>query len=193
MTVHYSWESPASRLVLTAVLDTLAAVGHQGLSVEEIRARAGTAGEALEDEPDVDALVIAALGAVRLFRTPEPTGSLRGDLRALLRPWLGPHSRDERVVAAVLSIAEWDRRMKQATFEALDRPLAQAIGGVLSRHLTAGQVPPRRVHTLSWILRSLTLDRLRSAAPRTPVDLEQLIDHLLAGLPTGTDSAQPAC
>jgi hypothetical protein len=38
------------------------------------------------------------------------------------------------------------------------------------------------VHTLNWILRGLALDRLRAANPRYPVDLAELVDHLVAGL-----------
>lgn len=175
----FDLRSPSSRLVLTAVLETLVIVGYEGVTVAEIKTRAGAAGAALRDTPDVDSLIIAALERVQLLDVPTPTGSLRGDLLALLRPWRGPRGRDERVLAAVLSAAERRPRLQAAVAEALDRPIAQAVGVVLSRAM-AGAAPPERVQTLSWILRGLVLERLRTGA-RSAVDLQELVDFLLAG------------
>ncbi|TFV64483.1 hypothetical protein E4P41_00985 [Geodermatophilus sp. DF01-2] len=82
----------------------------------------------------------------------------------------------------MLSAAEWEPRIKRAVVQAFDRPLAQAVGALLAGAVADGQVPASRVHTLNWILRSLALDRLRAANPRCPVDLDELVDHLVAGL-----------
>ncbi|MGZ4622221.1 MAG: hypothetical protein ACXVGD_08975 [Blastococcus sp.] len=73
----------------------------------------------------------------------------------------------------------------EAVQDALDRPVSQAIGAVLSHHLS-DPVAAHRVQTLSWLLRGLILERLRTGA-RTPVDLERLIDFLIDGL--GADQA----
>jgi hypothetical protein len=178
---HFDWRSPSSRLVLTAALDVLARLGHAGLTLQEIQARCGAAGVLIE-EADLEDIVVIALQGVRLFSAPEPTGSLRTDLHALLRPWLGPRGPNERAVEAVLSAAEWNPRLKTAVVEAFDRPLAQAVGTLLARAAAEGQVPPGRVHTLNWILRGLALNRLRAIHPRSLVDLEELIDHLVVGL-----------
>ena len=43
----FSWHSPSSRLVMDAVLDILAEVGYDGLTVHEVKARAGKAAPAL--------------------------------------------------------------------------------------------------------------------------------------------------
>lgn len=176
----FSWRSPSARLVMDAVLDIITEVGIEGLTSEEVIARAGPAGRALGDLPDLDALVSAALGRIRVMRTPRPCGSLRDDLRALLRPWRGPRTRDEMIIAAVLSAAEHRPVLMEAVHDALDRPVSQAIGAILSRHLS-DPLAAQRVQTLSWVLRGLILERLRTGA-RTPVDLERLIDFLLAGL-----------
>lgn len=176
----YSWHSPSARLVMEAVLDILVEAGFEGLSSEEIIARAGPAGRALGRLPDMDALVGAALARIRLMREPQPSGCLRDDLRALLRPWRGPRTRDEVILAAVLSAAEHRPPLMEAVRDALDRPVAQAIGAVLSRHL-ADPVAGQRVQTLSWLLRGLILERLRTGA-RTPVDLERLVDFLVDGM-----------
>jgi AcrR family transcriptional regulator len=175
----FDWYSPSARLVLEAVLDILAEVGYDGLTAEDVVARAGPAGRAL-DIPDLDALVSAALSRIQLLRAPEPTGCLREDLRALFRPWRGDRSREEVIIAAVLSAAEWRPSLQEAVHGALDQPVAQAIGHVLSRHM-ANAALVERLQTLSWLLRGLILDRLRTGA-RAPVDLDRLVDFLIAGL-----------
>jgi hypothetical protein len=181
MTLTFRWESPSSQRVLTAALDALADLGPVGLTAAQIRDRAGSAGRLVEDA-DLEEILVVALQQVRLFTAPPPTGSLRGDLRALLDPWLGARGRNERVVAAVLSLTEWNPRLKEALREGFDRPLALALGELLARALRDGEVSSARVQTLNWILRGLALTRLRAIDARTPVDLDALIDHLVAGL-----------
>lgn len=178
---RFDWASPSSRVVLSAALDALSEVGYEGLTLAEVRARAGTAGTLVE-EADLVEVVVTALEAVRVFPPAEPTGDLRADLAALVRPWLARRGRDERAVAAVLSAAEWEPRIKQAVLQAFDRPLAQALGTLLAGAVADGRVAASRVHTLNWILRGLALDRMRAANPRCPVDLDELVDHLVAGL-----------
>jgi Tetracyclin repressor-like, C-terminal domain len=175
-----SWESPSSRLVLRAVLDALVDHGYEGVTPDVIAVRAGTAAVALGDSPDIDELVMTAVSGVELFGVPPSTGSLRGDLRALLSPWRNPRTADEMAVAAVLSAAEWHAPLKAAATEALDRPLAQAIGTVLNRAMER-HVPQSALQTLNWLLRGLMLDRLRSGS-RSAVDLDHLVDFLVAGL-----------
>ncbi|MGY1681085.1 hypothetical protein [Geodermatophilus sp. SYSU D01176] len=178
---RFDWASPSSRRVLSAALDALSEVGYDGLTVADVRVRAGPAGALLE-EADLVEVVATALEQVRVFPPPEPTGDLRADLVALLRPWLARRRRDELAVSAVLSAAEWDPRIKRAVVRAFDRPLAQAVGTLLAGAVADGRVAATRVHTLNWILRGLALDRLRAANPRCPVDLDELVDHLVAGL-----------
>jgi AcrR family transcriptional regulator len=187
-----SRHSHGSQQVLSAALDLLAECGYAGLSLRDIQARSRAAGVLSEQEDlelddiegleDIEDIVVIALAQVRLFPVPEPMGSLRADLHALLGPWVGPRGPAERAVAAVLSAAEWNPRLKAAVVEAFDRPLAQAVGTLLARATAEGRVPPGRVQTLTWILRSLALNRLRAIHPRSHVDLEELVDHLVVGL-----------
>jgi hypothetical protein len=181
MSEIYNWESPSSRLVLSAVLDTLAELGLEGLTATEVKARAGSAGPALGDAPDLHLLICVALEHVQLFSTPEPTGDLRQDLRRLLDPWRAPPSRDERIVAAVLSAALWRPRLRVALYEALDRPLTHTVAAMVARASEADRIPPRLIQTLCWVLRGLSIDRLRSR-PRAPVDIDLLVDFLVGGL-----------
>ena len=165
----HSWESPSSRLVLGAVLETLADLGYAGLTASEVRMRSGAAGRALGDCPDLDGLVIAALEQVHLFPAATPTGNLRRDLRLLLEPWRTSPSRDERVLAAVLSAACWNVRLRCAVHS---------------------DGPAHSVHTLCGVVRGLILDRLRSG-PRLPVDLDRLVDFVVAGLQAPTSPSGP--
>jgi hypothetical protein len=181
MSEFFSWRSPSSRLVLGAVLDALAELGFDGLTVAEVKTRSGAAGPALGDSPDLESLVVAALEHVHLFPAPDPTGCLRQDLRTLLEPWRTSLGRDERAVAAVLSAAVRRPRLKVAVDEAFDRPLRHAVAAVVARAAGHGEVPPRLVQTLCWVLRALLVDRLRSG-PRSPVDIDLLVEFLVAGL-----------
>lgn len=181
MVGHVTWESPACRTLLQAVLGVLADSGYERLTLEAVRERAGSAGALLEAD-DLDDLVVIALQHVRLFDVPEPTGSLRGDLESLLRPWLGGRRFEDKVIAGLLSAAEWDGKLRDAVHDSFDRPLAQAVGAVLAR--TCGrELPAPDVQTLNWILRGLALNRLRAKDARAHVDLDRLVEYLLAGLP----------
>ena len=185
MESRYSWDSPSCRLVLSAVLDLLIEGGYDGLTIDEVRRRAGPAGPALDESTDRDELVAAALAGVRLLRPVTPTGCLRTDLQHLLQPWQGGHSRDERVLAAVLSAVDWHPALKPAVVAVLDRPIAQAVGRLLTRAADHRQVPAQQLLTLSWLLRALVVDRLRSG-PRAPSDIDRLVDFLLAGVAART-------
>jgi len=189
-----SWDSPSSRLVLRAVLELLAERGYAGVTAEVVAVRAGAAAEALGESPDIDELVITALSGVELFGVPPATGSLRGDLRALLNPWRNPRTADEMAVAAVLSAAEWHAPLKTAATRAMARPQAQALGTQLTRER---DVPQSALQTLNWLLRGLVMDRLRSGS-RSAVALDALVDFLVAGLEhqaaaaPGEDSGRPS-
>jgi AcrR family transcriptional regulator len=176
---RFDWRSPSGQLVLDGVLDILAEVGYDGLTVDEVLTRAGPAGRAL-DIPDLDALVSTAVSRINLLAIPAPTGCLRDDLRALVQPWRGPRSREEVIIAGVLSAAEWRPALRDAVHRALDQPVARAIGHVLSRYM-AVEALAERIQTLSWLLRALIVDRLRTGA-RAAVDLDRLADFLVAGL-----------
>ncbi len=184
MSDFFSRRSAGGSVVLDVVLDLLAERGCEGLTASELQARAAAAGLVLDDSPDLEALVVAALERVRLFPAPDPTGDLQHDLRALLEPWRVAPGRDERVVAALLSPAMWRPRLREAVHDALDRPLMHAIAAVVARSADRGQVPDRAVQTLCWVLRGLMIDRLRSR-PRSPVDIDLLVEFLVAGLRSG--------
>jgi hypothetical protein len=63
--------------------------------------------------------------------------------------------------------------------QALDQSVVQAIGHVLSRRMANG-ARTHRIQTLNWLIRALTLERLRTG-PRAAVDLDRLVDFLALG------------
>jgi len=181
MSAFFDRQSPSSGLVLTAVLDTLAEHGWDGLTAAEVKARAGSAGPVLGDSPDLESLVVAALPRVDLFPQPRTTGDLHEDLRTLLAPWRNAPDRDERIVAALISPALRRPRLRAALHEAMDGPLNRSVAAVVAPASKGHDLPPGLIQTLFWVLRGLLLDRLRSG-PRSAVNIEALVDFLVAGL-----------
>ena len=181
-------ESPGPRPEWRAVLDALAEFGYEGLTVEAIARRAGPSAAALGAAPEVEELVATAIAQLELFAAPPPTGTLRGDLRALLNPWRTPRTTDERAVAAVLSAAEWHPPLKAAVAQALDRPLNRAMATVLTR-AAEHAVPQAALQTLNWLLHGLVLERFR-AGSRSAVDIDALVDFLLAGVEQQVSAAR---
>jgi hypothetical protein len=164
-----SMERPAAGTpsMLAAVAAALADLGFGGLLGAASRI-------------DLEDAVLEAVRGVQLFPELKPTGSVRYDLLTLMQRWLGGLTRDERAMGVLLGAAEWYPRIREATFDALDRPLAAAVCAILRR---AAEPPALdQVPLLIWVLRSVAVDRLRCGTARTQVDLEQLLDHLL---PTG--------
>jgi len=150
--------------LLPAVAAALAELGFEELS-------------GVTPDTDLEDAVLEAVRGVRLFAEPDPTGSVRQDLLALLQRWLGGPTRDERAIGVLLGAAEWYPRIREATCDALDRPLAASVCAILLR--AADRPPLDHVPLLIWVLRSVAADRLRFGTARTQVDLEQLVDHLL--------------
>src|SRR3712207_3113863 len=106
--------------VLTAVVEALAQLGFVDPAAAD---RTG----------DLEDVVLRAVREVRLFPVPEPTGSVRGDLLALLHRWRSCPTRDERAVRVLLGAADWCPRIREAACTALDRSLATAVSAILAR------------------------------------------------------------
>jgi len=193
MDTYFDWTSPSSRLVLHAVLETLLDLGYHGLTIEEIKVRAGSAGELLPGDIDTEALLVAALKRLTLFTDRNPSGDLRQDLELLLRPWRGPATRDEHIVGTLLSVASLQPRLKEALADVVDRPLNQIVSATVARATERGQVPADTAQTLCWVLRALQIDRLW-CGPRSQVDLDRLVAFLIRGVvgdkaPSGSAAA----
>lgn len=175
----------SSRRVLRATLEALGELGYRQLTRADIDRRARWFAPDLEGV-DVDEVVVAALQGVRLFDPPLPTGSLRGDLEALLSPWRGPLCLEERAVFAVLSEAPRRGPVQHAAFAAIDRTLVHATAVLLARRPNGQESCPQRLQTLVWILRGVAMDRLMTGTARSEDELTILASYLLDGLHAGS-------
>lgn len=177
--------------LLVATLDLLAETGWKSLTIDRAATRA-TADPIAAHRlyGDVESLAIDALGACRLVQLPAASGTLRGDLVALLRPWQRPPTRDERAATALLGQIGRRPVLLAALHATLRASLEQVAHELCHRPpAPAGMVPNQATIVLDRMLRLLWLDHLTAATdPLTRRQLERLVDSVLhaLGLPRVT-------
>ena len=177
--------------ILEAAWDELAEVGYTALTMESVAARAKTSRAVLYRRwPNRPELVVAALGhhaAVVPIGVPD-TGTLRGDLLALLRHM----SARVGEVAGVFSFLIADYFQQEGLSPAVLRE--RAVGGtpsemelILERAVERGEIDPAR---LSPRIRSLPVDIVRhdlimNQEPVPDSTLEEIVDKIFLPLVTG--------
>ncbi|MBW0105114.1 TetR/AcrR family transcriptional regulator [Pseudonocardia sp. KRD291] len=163
--------------ITEAVLDELAEGGIGRLSMEAVARRAGVGKSALYRRwSSRDEMVVAVLSGFSVPRVvTTDTGSLRGDIRAVLaglEEWL-THPRFSRILPDL--VAEQGRRpdLAAAVAEAVGEPRRERGAAVLQRAVERGELP-------ADIDRELALDLLgapiywRHSVRRAEVDAEYL-------------------
>jgi AcrR family transcriptional regulator len=174
--------------LLEAAWDELGAVGYPGFTLDGVAARAGTSRPVLARRwPNRAELVIAALHHHASFAAmvPPDTGTLRGDVLAVLRKT----SADVGQVVGVVSFVFADY------FSATGRPPAeireQAIAGrgsimtaIIERAVERGEIDPRR---LTPHIASLPVDLVRhylimNLAPVPDDTLVEIVDRIFLPL-----------
>ena len=130
-----------SEQLMKVAVDILAEDGWGRLNSDRIaaRARAGKAG-IYRRWPSMSALAREAVSRFDLVPVPEDSGSLRGDLLALLECWTEPLSRHERAVAAIVGAARFDDDLRAALDAALVQPLTAAVTELGQRALEREEV-----------------------------------------------------
>ena len=128
-----------------------------------------------------EVLLGKAVGSCRPVPAGPDTGSLRGDLVALLAPWTRPLDRDERALAAVLGQARHSPELRAGLDIAVVQPLGLAVAAVVEQH-------GRRGHAVSGAQEALLL-RLVTAlwwercttdqSPATDAEVGLLVDRVL--------------
>ncbi|WP_040337603.1 TetR-like C-terminal domain-containing protein [Candidatus Blastococcus massiliensis] len=182
-----------SEQLLSVAVDILAEEGWSRLNSDRIaaRARAGKAG-IYRRWPTMAALARAAVGRVRLVSMPGDTGSLRGDLRALVDRWTVPLDREERAAASIVGAARHDEQLRAGLEEALVQPLAEAVAAIGSRAEARGEwVEPQRLALLGSVLEAFWWQRFTAAGDGAMVadQVGRVVDEVLA--PLLAPSAQP--
>jgi AcrR family transcriptional regulator len=164
-------------------VDILADEGWGRLNSDRIaaRAKAGKAG-IYRRWPTMAALARHALSQSTLVPLPADSGSLRGDLAALLEPWTRPLDRAERAAASLVGAARHDEQLRAGLEEALVRPLAAVVREIAARECTRGRgLAPDRVSLLGSVLEALWWQRY-TAFEHAPLDADgvaQLVADVL--------------
>jgi AcrR family transcriptional regulator len=133
--------------ILDAALDVLAETGYDGMTIDMVatRAKAGKATLYRRWSSKADLVIDAVACMKRDSLAPESlpdTGSLRGDLVAMIRPHsLEESERKLRVMAGVMSLLAVNPELADAVREALVEPRASANRLLLRRAIDRGEIP----------------------------------------------------
>jgi AcrR family transcriptional regulator len=181
-----------SEPLLAVAVDSLAEDGWSRLNSDRIaaRARAGKAG-IYRRWPSMPVMVREAVSRFELVPVPADTGSLRGDLIALLERWALPLDRKERATASIVGAARFDDDLRAALDAALGRPLTAAVTELGQRALDRAEpVDPARLLLLGSVLEAFWWQRFAAAGDGAmePERVERIVDEVMlpaAGLPTG--------
>jgi AcrR family transcriptional regulator len=160
--------------ILDATLDVLAETGYEGT-----KAGKATVYRRWTSKPDLvlDAVACMKSGEVDLAALPD-TGSLRGDLVAMIRP---PSIRDGerklKIMAGIVSMISRAPELAEAAREALVEPRAAANRVFFQRAIDRGEIPAdSNIEKLCMIGPALVAYRVLML--RTPIDREFLIDNI---------------
>jgi AcrR family transcriptional regulator len=166
--------------ILDAALEVLGECGYDGMTIDMVatRAKAGKA-TLYRRWPSKAELVIEAVACMKQAQSrvedlPD-TGTLRGDLVALIRP----HSMEEserkmQVMGGVVSMLSRDPQLAEAVNEAITEPRARLNRLLIERAIERGEVRADvDVDTISHISPSMVA--FRTLVQRKPVDREFLL------------------
>jgi AcrR family transcriptional regulator len=178
----------AHAAILRAALELALEGGLRGLSMEAIAARAGVGKATIYRRwKSKEALFVEAVQ--QLARTPEipETGTVRGDLEAVVAATLGRMAREAfRIIPRLLADAADDPRLLAAMQEALLTPRRAALGEILRRGVARGELrADLDVELVTQIVFGTTVASVlmsggdTSALPELPL---RVFDTLAAGI-----------
>jgi AcrR family transcriptional regulator len=184
---------PRSEKARTAILEAATALlleqGLETVSMDEVAERAGVSKATIYRWwPSKQTLALDALyhewDTTR--SSPRNTGTLRGDLLALLRPWIRrvrarPYG---RVVAALISEVHTDTEFAKEYHERFVEPRREPARALLRRAIGRGELPPDLdvELTLDLLYGPLYHRLLHRHAPLNDRFAQDVIDTTLAGL-----------
>jgi AcrR family transcriptional regulator len=166
--------------ILAAALDVLAETGYDGMTIDMVAARAKAGKATLYRRwPSKAHLVLDAVACLRggdldPEQLPD-TGSLRGDLVAMVRPpAIQDVERKLRIMAGVMSMLSRDPGLSEAVSASIVEPRARANKIFMQRAIDRGEISPDcDIETLSHVTPSMA--SYRSLMQRKPVDRDFLI------------------
>jgi AcrR family transcriptional regulator len=170
------------RGILDATADVVARRGLSGTTIEEVARRAGTGKAAVYRRwPSKTELVIAAARALQAEVAIPDTGSLRGDLLACSRHYTSGDERATMMLANILREASGETSLREAAFEAIGRPPADALRTVIERWIAHGDIDATvPVDLLTGIIPSFAFRHLAiHGTTMTPATARSLVDDVL--------------
>ena len=186
--------------ILDAALEVLAETGYDGMTIDMVAARA-KAGKATlyrrwpsKAELVVDAVACMKKNDIDYAHLPD-TGTLRGDLIAMIKPQAIEESeRKLQIMAGLLSMLSRDPNLAEAVNAAIVEPRAALNRTLMRRAADRGEISPDcDIETLSLITPSMAAYRV--LVLKKPVDrpfLLSLIDGVLLPAVGLLPGAQPA-
>ena len=174
-------------VILNVALEVLAEVGYAGMTMDMVAVRA-KAGKATvyrrwhsKEELVVDAVARMKRIMVDLDRLPD-TGTLRGDLIALIKPQsIAEEEHKLKVMGSLASMLSQHPGLADALNSAVNEPWVEAYRLLMRRAIDRGEIPdPTHFETLVHVVPSMAAYRV--IIQRKPVDrdfLVSLIDGLL--------------
>lgn len=166
--------------ILAAALDVLAETGYDGMTIDMVAARAKAGKATLYRRwPSKAHLVVDAVACMRggdldPERLPD-TGTLRGDLIAMVRPpAIQDVERKLRIMAGVMSMISRDPGLSEAVYASMVEPRARANKILMQRAIDRGEISAEcDIETLAHVTPSMAA--YRSLMLRKPVDRDFLI------------------
>jgi AcrR family transcriptional regulator len=169
--------------ILEAAIDVLAETGFDGMTIDMVAARA-KAGKATiyrrwpsKAELVLDAVACMKVGEIDFDRLPD-TGTLRGDLVAMIRPRsIEEGERKLRIMAGLFGMITSSPELADAAHAAIIEPRAAVNRMFLRRAIDRGEIPPDcDVEMLANLTPAMVAFRL--LMERKPVDANFLISFL---------------
>ena len=190
----------AHKAILDAAAELLLARGLSAVSMDAVAERAGVSKATIYRWwPTKETLALDALYTewATVGPSPRDTGSLRGDLLALLRPWARLTSSRPygRVIAALITEAQTDPVFATEYRQRVVEPRRDQARAIFRRAIERGEIPP---HTnievaLDLLYGPLYHRLLHGHAPLTDRFTQDVIDMALNGIqPTPDPAATPA-
>jgi AcrR family transcriptional regulator len=179
----------AHKAILDAAVELLLARGLSAVSMDAVAERAGVSKATIYRWwPTKETLALDALYTEWAAASPHPrdTGSLRGDLLALLRPWAGLASSRPygRVIAALITEAQTDPVFAAEYRQRVVEPRRDQARAVFRRAIERGEIPAdTKIEVALDLLYGPLYHRLlHGHAPLTDRFTQDVIDMALSGI-----------
>ena len=190
----------AHKAILDAAAELLLARGLSAVSMDAVAERAGVSKATIYRWwPTKETLALDALYTewATVGPSPRDTGSLRGDLLALLRPWsrLTSSRPYGRVIAALITEAQTDPVFATEYRQRVVEPRRDQARAIFRRAIERGEIPPgTNIEVALDLLYGPLYHRLlHGHAPLTDRFTQDVIDMALNGIqPTPDPAATPA-